>query len=1000
VSGLPDGVVTFLFSDIEGSTRLVKALRDRYPRVLAEYRRLVRAAVAAHGGREVDTAGDGFFVVFAGATQAVVCALDVQRALAAHEWPAGAAVRVRIGVHTGQAVRAGDVYTGVAVHRAARICAAACGGQVLISQATQDVVEDQEEEEFGFTLVDVGEYRLKGLDRPVRLFELAAPGLDPVGAVAGEAERTAAAGVHGFPAVLTSFIGGAGPVRQVAGLLAEGRLVTITGPGGTGKTRLAGEVARRVAGRFADGAWLVELAPAADPAQVAAVVAAALGVRDQPGMPTGEAVARVLARQQVLLVLDNCEHVIGAAAELCAGLLAACDDVRILATSREPLAVAGEARYRLAPLALPDLDDLVVAARAEAVALFADRARRADAHFRLDGQTGPAVARLVRRLDGMPLAIELAAARVEALGVAQLLDRIGDRFELLAGGDRTAPDRQRSLAATVEWSYQLLDDDERRVFRAVSVFPGPFTLEAAEAVAGSGAGPAVLRLVDCSLLSPPRPGPDGRSRYGMLETLRAYGSVLLAQAGEDDAAAAVLARYALGVAEQAAAGLQTSTAEMAAARWLDAEDAMLGQVLAWATGHDPPVAVRLTVALGWWWQRRAQLLSAPLLQELARRVEPGGDEWCAVQFRLGWAAVGSSDLAAGLGYFTAVRDAAAGRGPSRLLADALASRSVTLLNLGRLAEGSEDARRALALARELSYPVGEAEALERLGHAALNAGEYDKAVQLIRQAQQIPADLPGSMARAASVILVGALIESGDLAAAETAGAAALAQCREAGDLGHVAGLLAWMADLDLRAGRVDAAMAHVREELQIDLRAGLWFDLFNGLGICGLLCVATGRYAEAITVWAPLTSRAQQETGADTFAFEDRRDAGLREARQVLGADRARAAHERGAGMSLVTIAEYALMLAAPAPQAAQDALLLTAPGPQQPQVPGLAQLSARERELVTLVAQGRTNAQIAAQLYISIHTVGSHLDRIRDKTGCRRRADLTRLALTEGLV
>jgi len=201
-----------------------------------------------------------------------------------------------------------------------------------------------------------------------------------------------------------------------------------------------------------------------------------------------------------------------------------------------------------------------------------------------------------------------------------------------------------------------------------------------------------------------------------------------------------------------------------------------------------------------------------------------------------------------------------------------------------------------------------------------------------------------------------------------------------------VADLLSWMADLDLRAGRVDAATAHLREELQIDLREGLWYDLFNGLGFCGLLCVATGRYAEAITVWAPLTSRAQHETGADTFAFERDRAASLRQARQVLGADRARAAHERGAGMSLATIAEYALMLAAPAPQpaeAALDALLLTAPGPEQPQAPGLAQLSARERELVTLVARGRTNAQIAALLHISVNTVGSHLDRSGTRPG-----------------
>ena len=834
-----------------------------------------------------------------------------------------------------------------------------------------------------------------GLAEPVRsLFVAAARGRIQAAQVLTATPRQApgespasAAGMHGFLPALTSFVGRAGPVRQVAALVGRSRLVTVTGPGGAGKTRLVGQVARQVAARFADGVWLAELAPVRDPALVPAVVAAALGVREQPGLPAAGALARVLAPQQLLLVLDNCEHVAGAAARLCAGLLQACDDVRVLATSREPLRAAGEARYRLGPLALPGPDDLADAAGSEAVALFADRACQADPRFTLDDQAGPVVVRLVRRLDGMPLAIELAAARVEALGVSQLLDRIDDRFALLTEGDRVAEDRQRSLAATVEWSYRLLDQRERRVFRAVSVFPAGFTLEAAEAVAGAGAGPAVLRLVDCSLLIPPQAGLDGRSRYMMLETLRAYGAGLLAESGEQDGAAVALAGYALGVAEQAAAGLQTSTAEMAAVRWLEADDAMMWQVLAWAIGHDPAVGVRLTVPLGQWWLRRGRL-PAPLLQELAGRVEPGGDKWCAVQFWLGWAAVSSSDLAAGLGYFTAVRDAAAGRGPSRLLADALVARSVALLNMGRLAEGSEDARRALALARELSYPAGEGAALVRLGHAAVNAGEYDRAVQLIRQALQIPADLPGWMVRNASKILVDALISSGDLAAAETVGVAALAQCREAADdLANMPGLLALMADLDLQAGRVDAAAAHLREELQIDLRAGFWFDLINGLDICGQLCVATGRYAEAITVWAPLTSRAQHETGADAFAFEHDRDAGLRKARQALGADRARAAHERGAGMSLATIAEYALMLAAPVPQAAEAAQ-------------GSGELSARERELVALVAQGRTDAQIAAQLYISVRTVSSHLDRIRDKTGCRRRADLTRLALTAGLV
>ena len=309
-----------------------------------------------------------------------------------------------------------------------------------------------------------------------------------VAAVEPSAVIDAAGSVHGFPAALTSFVGRAPVVDEIAGHLGQYRLVTVTGPGGAGKTRLAGEVARQVAGRFADGVWLAELAAVQDPAQVATAVAAALGVRELPSVAAADALAHALARRQLLLVLDNCEHVIGAAAELCGRLLLGADDIRVLATSREPLQIAGEARYRLASLTLPDPEHPADPGGSEAVALFADRARRADASFALDEATAPLVARLVARLDGMPLAIELAAARVEALGVAQLLDRIDDRFTLLEEGDRLAASRQRSLGATVEWSYRLLDERERRVFRALSVLPGPFTLEAAEAVAGPTPG--------------------------------------------------------------------------------------------------------------------------------------------------------------------------------------------------------------------------------------------------------------------------------------------------------------------------------------------------------------------------------------------------------------------------------------------------------------------------------------------------------------------------------
>ena len=797
----------------------------------------------------------------------------------------------------------------------------------------------------------------------------------------------AAGGMHGFVPALTSFVGRAGAVSEVAGLLGEHRLVTVTGPGGSGKTRLAAEVARRVAGRFADGVWLAELAAVRTPAQVPSVVAAMLGAREQRGESAADAVVRTLARQQLLMVLDNCEHVIDAVAELCAALLPAADDVRVLATSREPLRVAGEVWYRLAPLALPDPEDLAGAAWAEAVVLFTDRARSADVHFVLTDQTGPVVARLVARLDGLPLAIELAAARVEALGVAQLLNRIDDRFALLTAGNRTAAGRQRSLAATVAWSYQLLDDHQRRVFRTVSVFPGPFTLEAAGAVAGTDAEAAVLHLVDCSLLVPPRMDPDGRCRYVMLETLRTYGTRLLAEAGEQEQAVAALAGYALGVAEQAATALQTGPAEQTGARWLDAEDATMRQVLAWATEHDPAMVLRLAVALAPWWLLRGRLAGEyPRLREAAGHAVPGSEAWCDAQFWLGMMGSFSTGLAVALDHFTALRDALAGRGPSPALADALAGRSRALALLGRIAESIEDGRRALVMARELSHPAGEALALGYLSIATYYARDFDGVVRLARQAERIPADIPGWIARVSSLELTPGLIETGDLAGAERSGAAALAQSRAAGDLSTQARVLVDLADLDLRAGRFEDAAEHLRESIQAAARTGEPIDMLNGLDWCGYLCAASGRHAEAVTVWAARAELFRRAESAEPPVTAARRAGPLRRARQALGDARAHAAEERGAAMNPATAAEYAL--------------LLTAPGPQPRHPPELAMLSARERELVTLVAQGHSNTQIAAELFISVRTVSSHLDRIRDKTGCRRRTDLTRLALAAGLV
>ena len=470
----------------------------------------------------------------------------------------------------------------------------------------------------------------------------------------------------------------------------------------------------------------------------------------------------------------------------------------------------------------------------------------------------------------------------------------------------------------------------------------------------------------------------------MLETLRAYGAGLLDVVGEQDQAAAALAAHAVEVAEQAAAGLLTRTGEQDAARWLDAEDATTGQALAWAIGHDPKQALRLADALGWWWSLRGRLPGQyRLLREVTGYAEPGSDQWCAAQYWLGWTAMLSYDLTGALSHFTALRDAA-GPGPSRALADALAGRSTALRELGQIPEAAEDARQSLAVARELGYPFGEVLALTHLAAAAAAVGDVGEAVRLARQAGQVPGDIPALAARAGSMSLAEVLIQADDFATAESVCAAGLTASRDAGDLANLPLLLARMALLDLQAGRTEDAAAHLQEALQIALRSGSW--IADHLDYCAHLCAATGRHAEAVTAWAAYAALLPRKE--DWPGDARRRQEPLRAARRALGPGQARAAEERGAAMNRATAAEYALML--------------TGPGPQRPRAPGpgLEELNPRERELVTLVAQGCTDAQIAAQLDISVRTVRSHLERIRDKTGCRRRADLTRLALSAELV
>jgi predicted ATPase/DNA-binding CsgD family transcriptional regulator len=807
--------------------------------------------------------------------------------------------------------------------------------------------------------------------------------------VAAEPVTRSAVRLYGLTHARTSFIGRSQAVGKVAALLDRYRLVTVTGPGGVGKTRLADEVLRQVASRFADGVSVVELATVSEPALVAATAATALEVHQAAGISIVDALAEHLSRQQLLLVLDNCEHVLDAAAELCAALLVSADDIRILATSREPLGLPEEARYRLPPLELPHPDAADTAVQTEAVTLFVERACQLNPDFAVDAGSSSVLEQLVQRLDGMPLAIELAAARVEALGLPALLDRLNDRFPLLISANRAAAARQRSLEATVDWSYQLLSAPEQDVFRRLSVFPGTFTLDAAEAVAGSSAGPAVLRLVDCSLLVPPAIAADGRARYLMLETLRGYGRNRLREAGEEHEAATALAAHALYVAEHAATQMAVRSHEPAAAAWLDAEDAAVHQGLAWALDRDPPGALRLAVALAPWWLVRGRWIQGiGLLRRAVGQTDPSTEWWYAAQLWLGRLAGSTFDNPSAIGHYTTVVDVLAERPPSPDLVDALWGRCSVLRNTGGLAEATSAAGAALELARRIGYATGEAMALTELSAISSYQDDHEQALERARQAQRIDHDqMPGWCARTIELALPWMLVESGQPEGTLNLFADVLAQARAAGDLHHQADTLFMMAVLSRQTGQLTDARSQLREAVELALFSGDRMRLIDTVDEAGYWCAATSRSAAAITLWAARDVQTEAAGLANTPSEQRARQDPLQESRQALTPAQVRAAQARGAAMTLAAAVEFAK-------------LMTDEQAPPQPAGPQPGKLSSRERQLVTLVAQGQTDAQIAGQLFISVSTVRTHMDRIRDKTGCRRRADLTRLALQEGVI
>ena len=602
-SRLPTGDITFLFTDIEGSTALLRTLGDDgYRAALEGHAEIMREATARHGGTEVSTEGDAFFVVFPHAKQALAAAIEAQKRFASHAWPGKLPVRVRMGLHTGEAALGGDNYIGLDVHKAARIASAGHGGQVLISNRTRAQVGD--EIDGGVTIVNLGEHRLKDFPQDERIFQLRVPGLR------AEFPPLRAVGRTNLPGDLTPFIGRTAELQQARELLSGCRLLTFSGPGGTGKTRFALQLAREVRYDFLDGVVLVQLASISDPDLVATTIADSLEIKLDPTRSALEAVQSFLAIKDVLLVLDNFEQVLQAA-PLVSRLLRESTHLKVLVTSREALHVAGEQEFPVPSLTTPGPQvarEPAALQEFEGVALFVQRARAARPDFSLSADNAAAVAAITERLDGLPLAIELAASRIKVLSPDGILQRLETSLDLLATKSADLPARQQTLRNTIKWSYDLLTREEMALFRRAGIFVGGFSLESAESIVADGLELDVLdgiaSLVDKSLV---RHAEEAREeRFQVLDTIREFALEQLGNTGELDAIARLHATHFLNLAEQAAPELIGPEQPKWIER-LDREHDNLRAALSWAAANDLERALRAAGALWRFWHFRGHL---------------------------------------------------------------------------------------------------------------------------------------------------------------------------------------------------------------------------------------------------------------------------------------------------------------------------------------------------------------------------------------------------------
>ena len=905
-------VATILFTDIEGSTRLWEQQGEKMSVALASHDALARAAVTGNRGIIVKTTGDGLYAAFADALDAVNATLALQRSLIDPAVTNGIALRLRCGLHQGVVERRDNDYFGSPVNRTARVMSVAHGGQVLLSQAVVDDVSDRLPPDVA--LRDLGSVRLKDLSTPEHVYQVLHPDLRQD----FPALRSLEATPNNLPQQLTTFIGRDREVGEAKELLKGTRLLTLLGMGGLGKTRLSLQIAADIMDAYPDGVWFVDLAPIRDDSLVPSVTAQVLGVQEEPGRPLTQTLCAHLKSRKLVLIFDNCEHLVAAAAALANAMLRAVTDVRIIATSREALRVPGEQTYPVFPLAVPDRSANVdTLSRSEAVLLFMDRAQLQKPGFALTEKEAPAVAELVARLEGIPLALELAAARMRAMSVQDINKRLNDRFKLLTGGGRVLLERQQTLRALVAWSYDMLQDSEKIFFDRLGVFAGGFELEAAEVVCGDepltpdDVLDLVTSLVEKSLVMVDES--DSGARYRMLETLRDYAREGLTKRGELAATAVRHCDHFLLMAKAARQQLQGPEQ----AEWTRRVEAELGNLRAAITlaldgGVDPILAVKFEVALmgfrilrGYATEGRKYVriaLALPAVQE--------SDVARAHALYVGAAlASEQSDYAEAGQMLEACLTLRRGIGNPFDIALTLS----TLANL-RLNEGdAENARtceeEALGIFRQIGYRTGEAIGLSHLGEICVYVADDEHAREYFEQCLPIVQAIKDLELESDCERMLGEIaLEAGDLPAARARFARSLDICRQSENKRGEAMAFRWIGRADIGGGDGDAA----RAKLDIALRAFQAFEMNAQVLGCledhAALRQTVGQDADAVRLYSAVETFRERLALRSPPRSAQRRDAAIAAARTTLGDAAFDAAWSAGRALELEQAITFAL--------------------------------------------------------------------------------------------